>query len=243
MSIDNVLLKNVVAYKTKGAIKEEVACDQDDGMVGSPDFALDVYREHLGRRHIIISGVIDATTVEKVTLQISRFNELDDVKTDETGGVYDRMSNPIYLKIASPGGYVDYGMGIVSQIVQSRTPIIGYAVADISSMATIIFASCHARLCAMYSRIMIHSLASGFGGKLFDKIDDVEESKKIQQILDEILISRTLITKKQLDRIHESRKDWYMGLDEAIAVGLVDEKPVEGIKLIPIKKRMAMRGL
>lgn len=206
----------------------------------SIDFATDVYREHLHRRQIVISGVIDESMVEKVTLQIARFNELDDIQQDSMKD-FDRMQTPIYLKIASPGGYVDYGMGIVSQIVQSRTPVIGYAVGDISSMASVIFSVCHARLCAQYSRIMLHSLASGFGGKLYDKIDDVEESKKVQKMLDDIITSRTLITQKQLDRLHESRKDWYMDVKEAHTLGLVDELPVEGIKLIPIKKRKAMQ--
>lgn len=241
MSANKLDLKKYGILTTQKGVKEGSviqACDhcEDDDTNQTGNFELDVFKAHLRRRKIIIKGVIDESCLEKVTLQILAFNEEDDAREQELRE-YDRMHNPISLYISSPGGYVSAGLSIISQITQSVTPVLGYAVGDCSSAAAWILASCHARFSSIYSRIMLHSLSSGYGGKIMDKIDDVEESKRVQKVLDDIITSRTLISQKQLDAMHAKREDWYFSSAEALKYAIIDEVIQPGLKLVPPKKR------
>jgi len=227
--------------KLKGAqagsgIQDSKSCEECEDQAQTGNFPMDVYKEHLRVRQIIINGVIDDSMVEKVTLQISKFNEMDDER-EAVDRTYDRMNNPITIKLSSPGGFVDQGLGIISQIVQSDTPVISYAVGDCSSMAALIFAVSHVRICAIYSRIMFHSLSSGYIGTLMGIVEKAEELKKVQKVLDSIVTSRTLITQKQLDAMHSKKEDWYLNSAEALALGVADEVMQPGLKMVPVKKR------
>ena len=212
------------------------SCEEcEEEMQNTGNFAMDVYKDHLRNRQIVISGVIDETMVEKVTLQILKFNEIDDDRTPDRN--YDRRNNPITIKIASPGGLVDTGLGIVSQIIQSETPVITCAIGDCASMAALILAASHVRFISMYSRVMIHSLSGGVGGKLHDIYDKAEELEKLQQVMDKILVDRTLIPQKKLTELHARREDWFLSAVEAKEWGVVDEVMEPGLIIKPIKKR------
>lgn len=196
----------------------------------------DIYREHLQHRQIIVTGVITEDVVEMVALQIMKFNEEDD-EHSAADVRYNRLENPITLKIASPGGYISSGMAVVSQIRQSLTPVIGVAVGDCSSMAAMILISCHVRVASIYSRIMLHSLYGGTEHKLQGIMDYAEDVKSLQQTLDDIIVERTGITQKQMTDLHDRHKDWYLKAEEAKALGVVDEVNAVGLQIAPFKDR------
>lgn len=201
----------------------------------------DIYRDHLKHRQIIINGAIDENTVELVTLQIMKINEEDDELELHKG--YDRMANPISLKISSPGGYVDEGLGVISQIAHSQTPVIGVAIGNCASMAGLILMSCHARFSSIYSRVMIHSIAGGNFGKMNAMTEYVTDVMKAEQIiLDEIVTSRTAITQAQLDKMHECKKDWWLSSAEAKAIGVIDDIVPMGIPMPCFKDRKKVKA-
>ena len=70
---------------------------------------------------------------------------------------------------------------------------------------------------------MIHEMTSGYLGKLADMENDLDESKRLQKTLWDIITSETKITQKQLDDIYEKKKDWYLSAEEALEYGLITE--------------------
>lgn len=206
-------------------------CDPQEEMEGPTS----VYKDFLSRRKIILNGVIDEKSFENVAMQILKFNEIDDEQENYVG--YNRLNNPIQLIVSSPGGYISYGLAIISQITQSNTPVVGIAANDISSMSTLVIASCHARFISKYSRVMVHSLSSGTMGKYQDIIDESAECGILQKTLDSILTSKTLITQKKLDELHLRKQDWYLDSSQAVALSIVDDIIPDGLRMTSPRKR------
>jgi len=233
----NIYTPKLIGRKTSWTTKQTTEtsnCNHRPETTG--DLIQDIYREHLQHRQIIINEVITDQSVSTVALQIMKFNEEDDERTMCEVG-YDRMSNPITLKISSDGGHVDAGLAIISQIVSSNTPVIGVAVGDCSSMSALILISCHARFCSKYARIMLHSLFGGNADKFKGLTEYAENVTKIQAVLDSIVTDRTLITQKELDEMHDRKRDWFLSSSEAVELGVVDEVLEVGIQMSPMKAR------
>jgi ATP-dependent Clp protease protease subunit len=53
--------------------------------------------------------------------------------------------------------------------------------------------------------------------------EKLEESKRLQEKLENLTLSRTKISKKKLAEILENKIDWYMTAEEALALGVIDE--------------------
>ena len=53
--------------------------------------------------------------------------------------------------------------------------------------------------------------------------EHLEESKRLQRQLEDIVKEKTDITKKRLREIFETKKDWYMTSEEALELNVVDE--------------------
>lgn len=82
-----------------------------------------------------------------------------------------------------------------------------------------------------HTTIMYHQLSWGSGyGKALSINETNEWIMEEQKKLDEIILSNTKITKKQLTDVNEKKKDWYMTPEEALKLGVIDEI------MVPIKK-------
>lgn len=53
--------------------------------------------------------------------------------------------------------------------------------------------------------------------------EKIEETKRLQKQLENIVKDKTNISKKKLHEILETKKDWYMSAEEARDLGVVDE--------------------
>lgn len=204
----------------------------------------DVYREHLSVRQIILNSDIDDSSIEKVCMQIEKFNIEDDERSSVGGEIgYDRLRNPITLYINSRGGSVYEGLAVVSAIQQSRTPVVTVAQGIAASMAFVILVAGHARYAYAHTTLMVHSIASGVYGKLQDHFDNAVELDRLQEVLDGIIIARSKVTKRLLDTLHDRKQDWYVGSEEAKALGFIDEILPMGLKITPISKRKVAKPL
>lgn len=132
---------------------------------------------------------------------------------------------PIVLDITSPGGYVYSGLALYDIIrnynLNSKHKIIAKASGFIASAATMVILACDERIAGKNTTFMIHSIASWTGGKLQDIEDDLEETKRLADIMKNIYTERTNITLKQLKEIDKLKKDWVLTADEAKDVGLI----------------------
>ena len=190
---------------------------------------LEVFKEHLGFRQIILNRAIDHTAVERVVMQIEKFNFEDDENEDSKS--FDRTATPITLYINSPGGYVSDGLAIVSAIEQSRTPIVTVAQGMAASCAFLVLISGHARFAYRHARLMYHQAWGGDFGKINERAESLEESMRLQERIDEIILRRTHLTAKQLKEIHERKQDWYLWPEEAAKFGIIDGIPSVGLPI------------
>ena len=53
--------------------------------------------------------------------------------------------------------------------------------------------------------------------------------KKDQERLDKFILDNTRITKEQIENMNEKKKDWFMDVEEALKLGVIDEiiRPIE----------------
>ena len=53
--------------------------------------------------------------------------------------------------------------------------------------------------------------------------EKLEETKRLQELLERLTLEKTKITAKKLERIYKTKKDWYMTAEEALKLKVVDE--------------------
>jgi ATP-dependent Clp protease protease subunit len=180
-----------------------------------------ITEDALVNRKLIVNSIIDEKLIETVCIQIIKFNEEDDM-LEADNPKYKRVEHPIFLFLNSHGGQVINSLAIIGIIELSRTPIITVGMGHVSSAATLILLSGHKRTCFPYTRIMIHEIGGGVEGKINQQEEYLGESKKLQEIYNKIIISRTKITKEQLNNVYKSNKDWSFGYKDAKHLGVVD---------------------
>ena len=72
------------------------------------------------------------------------------------------------------------------------------------------------RFCYKYTTFMIHQ-ASGISiGKLKDMEDSVKETKRLNDIMYNIIIENTTITKEELDLNFNKKEDWFLTPEEGL---------------------------
>ena len=53
--------------------------------------------------------------------------------------------------------------------------------------------------------------------------EKLEESKRLQGLLEKLTLEKTKISAKKLERVYKTKKDWYMTAKEALKLGVIDE--------------------
>lgn len=160
--------------------------------------------------------------------------------------VGDNNTPRIRLLINSPGGSAPEMFQLISMIRNSTKPV----TADVifaASAAFMITTQCHDRIAYPGTVFMWHMPSTIVAGN-HDEIDrQTTYLKHATQYADDLLCSRTHITREQLAKHHG--KDWYMTAPTALRLGVVDSviednyvlQPMavqEGIKL---QKRLASK--
>jgi len=70
------------------------------------------------------------------------------------------------------------------------------------------------------SRILLHQISAGTFGKLSEMEIDINENKKLQDIIELMILKYTKINRKQLTEL--MKMDSYMSATEALKFGLID---------------------
>lgn len=126
----------------------------------------------------------------------------------------------ITIYINSPGGCAISGLAIYDAMRQINSPVHVVCTGQASSMGAIILAGGDYREATPNARIMIHEAAMGTEGKTKDLQIEVEELKKVEEILIDILEVHTGQRKVKIRKDIKLNK--YMSAQEALDYGLID---------------------
>lgn len=175
-------------------------------------------------RKIFFGKQVDQESIEKISKEIIMINE-DDEHIKKIYKVYDIEYNPkpIEIYIDSYGGYVYQIMGLISIMEKSKVPIHTIATGAAMSCGFMMLIFGHKRFAYENATPMYHQVSSGAWGKVQDMEERIAETKRLQNLFEELTIRKTKISKEKLDDIREKKFDWFMTAEEALKLGVIDE--------------------
>jgi len=168
-------------------------------------------------RRIFLNDTIDSDSIFKANYWLDRLMSID-LKTGK--------KPDIEIVIDSYGGSVYSGLSIVSKIesmIKKGYNIITTVQSVAMSMGFIILIAGSTRRAYKYSRIMHHPMSSGTYGTLQDMIEDIEEAKALDKMMDEMVVSKTNILQEKLDEINKCKQNWFFSGEEALKLNVIDE--------------------
>ena len=132
-------------------------------------------------------------------------------------------TGPIDIYINSYGGSVYDGLALYDTLVAlEEAEVRTHALGKVMSMGLIIFLAGDKRYSSPRSTFMAHSVSGGSDGKIYEIKDDVEESKRLNAILLQILADRTSMTLSWWRKQIEFR-DRYYDAKQAEQYGILEE--------------------
>jgi ATP-dependent Clp protease protease subunit len=170
-------------------------------------------------KKFVLSGEIDNASVKSVINNILEINESDS-REEKLRPSYVR--EPIILLINSPGGSIYDGFALVDIIKSSKTPVYTVCIGHCMSMGLIIFLSGHKRFIGRNATVMIHGASFLEFGKTPEAEEMLNEVKRLEEVLIDIIVKATKIKRKQIEEIIEGRIDWYISAAQAIKLGIAD---------------------
>lgn len=123
---------------------------------------------------------------------------------------------PIQIHITSYGGNVYDGWGIVSHMINSKTPIHTYLYSYAMSMALAMFVAGEKRYMSKYATCMYHELSSALAGTREEIRRASDEYDRLQEMYDNFLIERTKLTFDILKDHQKKVSDWYIDINDAL---------------------------
>jgi ATP-dependent Clp protease protease subunit len=183
-------------------------------MEGVPPFIDYAYWSNLQNRKIIFNDEVNVHVVERIMMQILRFNEEDkDIPAEQR--------KPIEIYIHSGGGDVFTGLSLLSIIEKSITPVHTYVLGIAGSMAGLIYMAGHRRFAYENSIILIHdgSLSLQSSSKKAKQI--MEFYDEVDSVIKRFILKQTKIT----EEIYEEKctEEFFMFAPKAKELGIVDE--------------------
>ena len=183
-------------------------------------------------RTITIFNDVDESSMSSAVEKIFQINQSDEewirnlhnimnvsgVKCDST------IEMPhIQLLLSTYGGDVYDGLSLYDAIKNSKTEVDITCFGKIMSMGIIILLASKNRKAYRNTTFMIHEISSGAIGKLADLEESVDETKRLNKVLFDIIEKETKITKEQLEEVYIKKQDWFFTAEEALELGLITE--------------------
>ena len=170
----------------------------------------DIYSRLLKERVIFIVGPIEDHMANLIVAQLL-FLESENPDKD------------ISIYINSPGGSVTAGLAIYDTMQFIKPDISTLCIGQAASMGAVLLAAGAKgkRFSLPHSRVMIHQPLGGFQGQASDIEIHAKEILKIREQLNKLLSDHT---GQDIDTIdNDTERDNFMGADEAVKYGLIDE--------------------
>jgi ATP-dependent Clp protease protease subunit len=175
-------------------------------------------------RNLFFSKQVDQESIEKLAQQIIEINDSDEILIKELeiyGLIY--TPKPIKIFIDSYGGAAYQLFGMLGIIEKSTTPIHTIVTGMAASAGFLILISGHKRFGYSNCTTLYHQIQSSSSGTIEDISDGLEETKRLQRKVEEIVLSKTKITKSKLKEIYDAKKDWHLDAENSEKFGVIDE--------------------
>ena len=172
--------------------------------------AYDIYSRLLKERIIFLGTPINDEVANNVMAQLI-FLE------------YENPEKDITLYINSPGGYVSAGLAIYDTMQHVRPNIATICIGSCASMAAVLLAAGTKgkRYALPHSRIMLHQPSGAATGQSSDIQITAKEIVRTKDTLTEIVAKHT---GRSIDEVRtKTDRDFYMGPEEAMQFGVIDE--------------------
>jgi len=172
--------------------------------------AYDIYSRLLKERIVLLGSPIDDDVANLVIAQLL-FLEAEDPE------------KPIQLYINSPGGSVTAGLAVYDTMQYVRPDIATLCIGQAASMAAWLLAAGAPgrRMGLPNCRVMIHQPMGGFQGQATDVDIQAREILKLRHRMNEILAHHVGKPVEQIAK--DTERDYYLGADEALTYGLIDQ--------------------
>jgi ATP-dependent Clp protease protease subunit len=184
-------------------------------------------------RTITIFNDVDESTMSSAVEKIVQINQEDDAwirniysAMEASGAKFSptTIEMPhIQILLSTYGGNVYDGLSLYDAIKNSKTDVDITCFGKIMSMGIVILLSAKTRKAYRNTTFMIHELTSGVIGKLADMEESIDEAKRINRVLFDIIEKETKITHSWLKEIYNKKKDWFFTAEEALEIGLITE--------------------
>lgn len=175
-------------------------------------------------RKIFFGKQVDQSSIESVSKKIIEINE-DDEHLKKLYALYELeyTPKPIEIYIDSYGGLVYQVMGLLNIMDKSKVPIHTIATGAAMSCGFMMLIYGHKRFAYENATPMYHQISSGAYGKVEDIEQKYQESKRLQNKFEEMVIRKTKITKDRLEEVRKTKYDWFMSAKEAKDLNVIDE--------------------
>ena len=130
---------------------------------------------------------------------------------------------PIEFYLSTYGGACYDGLALHDVIESSTTPVEIICTGKIMSMGVIVALGTKVRKAYRNTTFMIHQVSGLSFGTLREMEDTVAEASRINEILFNIIKSKTKVTEEQLNEVLQKKKDWFITADEALNLGLLTD--------------------
>lgn len=194
---------------------------------------MEIKEIELKDRTITLFNEVDESTISSAVEKIVQINQDDEVwirnayTAMEASGVKFNLSSiempHIQVLLSTYGGNVYDGLSLYDAIKNSKTDVDITCFGKIMSIGIIILLSAKTRKAYRNTTFMIHELTSGVIGKVADMEESIDEAKRLNKILFDIIKKETKISPSLLDDIYIKKKDWFFTAEEALDMGLITE--------------------
>ncbi|KAL8733800.1 MAG: hypothetical protein Q9181_003448 [Wetmoreana brouardii] len=170
------------------------------------------YVTEVVERIICLNGPVDESVSASIVAQLL-FLEAD------------APEKPINLYINTPGGSVTAGLAIYDTMTYISSPVTTTCVGQAASMGSLLLCggAPKKRACLPHSSIMVHQPSGGYFGQASDIAIHAKEILRVRNQLNGIY-KRHLTKPHEIEEIEKlMERDKFMGAEEALELGIVDE--------------------
>ena len=175
-------------------------------------------------RNLFFAKQVNQESIVTLTKEIIEINQSDEHLT-KLSALYgfEYKPKPIKIFIDSYGGSVYQCFGLLSVMDKSKVPIHTIVTGCAMSCGFMILISGHKRFAYELSTPLYHQVSSGSSGKLKELQEEIKETERLQDMIEELTLKRTKIKRTKLAKVFKRKIDWFMSASEALKLGVVDE--------------------
>lgn len=173
------------------------------------------------KRNLFFCADIDEENIKELVENIIKVNTYDDEQSQENE-TYERK--PIKIYFSTTGGNMYVGFALYNYIKYSKTPVWLYISGYCFSAGFLIALASEKTFAYKNTTFMYHQLSySRSNDSLQGHGEDFEQSKIYQEDMHKLIVQETKIPLDKLKYINERKIDWYIDVNEAKELGIIDE--------------------